>query len=810
MISVHNLNKSYGGKSKVLKDVSFDLPNTGFVCIVGPSGCGKTTLLNALGGLDTFDRGQISTEHVRRFRCGTHRSEGYRNRNYGYIFQNYYLLPDHSVAYNVYLGLHAMPLSHKEKLHRVKEALNSVDMSRYARRLAGELSGGQQQRVAIARALARRPRVIFADEPTGNLDQANTVNICTLLRNVSRSSLVVMVTHEESIARFFADRILTIEDGRLTSDESDWTRDGLSVDGSSFYAGDYTETTHQEPGVSLRFLREDGASDVKITVLALKDRIVIKLNDGRNLICSKEEDFPTIHEGTRPILRLEEIERTEDPGGTVQMKGRAGSGLRFSMLAREANRLSKGRSAKRAGIKFFLVVLTLLTLLTFADYQYVAHVDPEDFITTHSQLLEIRLSRGPSLSEHTWGVSELADEYVDYLRKSGESFTPLPVININAECHLGLFRQFGSVKEKLKGFTYVPLEYLDEATLIYGRMPKNAHEIVVDRWVLDNLLNQDGMLQTGISNCSYFLGKQLFYSRKDYSPTIVGICDSGEPALYMDLAGISSLAPSSTEVICLSDFKTLHPEQAAGISLNENECIVISNNAGVGYVGKEGNYYKTNSDQMYLITAVVEANTYAKIVISDQALDALTRSLLSEYLYIICDNKDAVKDFLQKDPGSTLNGKVKIDVIDDYTTAWEEKVGQTQIRLDGRTIVTATILFLSFVMLYLFQRSQVREQIGMVAVYRLLGIPGRKLGTIFCVSSFLVFIRTTLPLTVLVWMILFVLRQFEAFEIPLYLSLEAAAIGAGAILIFHILVSLLPLYRLLRQPPARLASKFDF
>ena len=260
----------------------------------------------------------------------------------------------------------------------------------------------------------------------------------------------------------------------------------------------------------------------------------------------------------------------------------------------------------------------------------------------------------------------------------------------------------------------------------------------------------------------------------------------------------------------LSDFKTLYPEQAAGISLNENECIVISNNAGVGYVGKEGNYYKTNSDQMYLITAVVEAHTYAKIVISDQALDALTRSLLSEYLYIICDNKDAIKDFLQKDPGSTLNGKVKIDVIDDYTAAWEEKVGQTQIRLDGRTIVTATILFLSFVMLYLFQRSQVREQIGMVAVYRLLGIPGRKLGTIFCVSSFLVFIRTTLPLTVVVWVILFVLRQFEAFEIPLYLSLEAAAIGAGAILIFHILVSLLPLYRLLRQPPARLASKFDF
>ena len=267
MIRVNSLNKSYGAKNKVLRDVSFELPDTGFVCIVGPSGCGKTTLLNAIGGLDTFDKGTISTDKVKRFHCGTARSENYRNKNYGYIFQNYYLLPDHSVAYNVYLGLHAMNLSHREKLRRVREALTEVDMIRYARRLAGELSGGQQQRVAIARALARRPRVIFADEPTGNLDQANTVNICTLLRKISSHSLVIMVTHEDNIARFFADRILTIEEGRVTGDMTEWTRDGLSVDGNTFYAGDYEETKVEEEGVSLRLLRQEGAPKLKLQSL---------------------------------------------------------------------------------------------------------------------------------------------------------------------------------------------------------------------------------------------------------------------------------------------------------------------------------------------------------------------------------------------------------------------------------------------------------------------------------------------------------------------------------------------------------------
>lgn len=167
MIEIQGLNKTYDRKSRhanhVLRDVSLTLPDKGFVCIVGESGCGKTSLLNAVGGLDSFESGRISTNDISVTRSGTAGYERERNRCFSYIFQNYYLLTDHSVAYNVYLGLHSLALSHKEKLGRVREALEAVNMSRYSRRIAGELSGGQQQRVAIARALARRPRVIFAD-----------------------------------------------------------------------------------------------------------------------------------------------------------------------------------------------------------------------------------------------------------------------------------------------------------------------------------------------------------------------------------------------------------------------------------------------------------------------------------------------------------------------------------------------------------------------------------------------------------------------------------------------------------------------
>jgi ABC-type lipoprotein export system ATPase subunit len=202
VISVKDLTKTYSpgtrAAEEVLHGVSFELPETGFVCILGRSGSGKTSLLNAIGGLDVFDSGTVEIDGTRVGRSDRSEIEKLRNINFGYVFQNYYLLPEHSVAYNVYLGLHSLDLDERQKLKRVQDALEKVDMLRFRKRLVGELSGGQQQRVAIARAIAKSPRVIFADEPTGNLDEESTLSVCTTLKSISRNSLVVMVTQGAS------------------------------------------------------------------------------------------------------------------------------------------------------------------------------------------------------------------------------------------------------------------------------------------------------------------------------------------------------------------------------------------------------------------------------------------------------------------------------------------------------------------------------------------------------------------------------------------------------------------------------------
>lgn len=836
MIRVSHLNKTYGkaershsrrqGRSReqemldrkrsggqVLHDVSFTLPDTGFVCIVGASGCGKTTLLNAMGGLDTFDSGTVSTDTLDQCRCGSRRTEQERNQNFGYIFQNYYLLPEHSAAYNVYLGLHSLALSHKEKLHRVREALEAVDMARYARRKVGELSGGQQQRVAIARALAKRPKVIFADEPTGNLDQANTVNICTLLRRISRTSLVVMVTHEEEIARFFADRILSIADGRIVSDTDTWERTGLQAGGKALYAGEYDETRVGSEEVSLRILREENAEPVQITLAVLKDRIVIKLDDSRRILCGKTEDMPVLAEGKRPVLQLETLD--QDPSELIEEEpspmGRPGSGIGFAMQWKEAKQMVSGRKLRRLGESFFLIVLTVLALLTLGDFGFVSSIDPEDFITTDSHILEVQLARGADLGAEVVGLQSVIKEYVDYLDGSGMEFDFLPPVSVSAECGLEMFNQLGSVSEKIYFFSYVPLEHLDQGTLLYGRMPETAEEIVVDRWVLDAVLAEDGIVQSKISDVTYFLGKQFFYSKKNYTPTIVGICDSGEPAIYMKLDAIGSLGAIGTEMVSLSDLKTRFPGKYDDMTLAPDECILVVNNAGIAYTEYTGSTYTTNSKQRYTTAAVIEEpDTYATMVVADEAVKQQVKSMMSARFYLYCQDKEAMKAFLAKTLPEELEGRLQITVTDQYAVKWEQHITQTRERISGRIIVTATVAALSMVMLYLLQRSRVQERIGMIAVYRLLGIPGRKLMEIFAMECCQLSVRTILPAGLLTWAAVGILNELPSQEIQMILTWPAALLGAGAILLFYLLVSALSLYRLLRQPPAHLAGKFDF
>ena len=826
MINVENLKKTYDRRSKnaheVLHGLSFTLPDTGFVCILGASGCGKTSLLNAIGGLDVYDSGTITTETAKITRPASPAMEKERNAAFGYIFQNYYLLSEHSVAYNVYIGLHSLPLSKKEKLARVKDALERVDMARYRKRPVGELSGGQQQRVAIARAIARRPRVIFADEPTGNLDESNTRNIMTILKELSRESLVVMVTHEERIARFFADRIITLEDGRIISDTSDWEREAMDGGAkNTIYAGDYKEKALSDHEISLRILTAEGVPPVALTVVAEADRIIIKVDDRRTVLCSETAAPPFLEEGKRPVLLAAEDTPTpkEIPTvGSLPTPPAKRRGLEFGLLMKEARGLTPGRRLKGFGMAVFVILLSLMLSLAVSDVVTIAHIDPEDFIVTDPHSLCFTIDRGPELtgSKFVWSLAEYVADYMAYLESGDVDFDYIPASKTALKYRDDLIPQMDAQFLVFGKYSLAHLSRLDPETLIHGRMPERSDEIVVDRWVIDRLLSEDGIIQNVIPGREYLLGKALSMDKKTYAPVIVGICDSGAPSIYASTETLLAISPGGVEAMSLSEFKSL-----TGYSeiedLGPEECIVLTDNAGGSYAEKVGGVMSLRNGHIFTIKAAISrvADAYgvtAKIIVADDALDTLYTSMikLSDSFDLWCADKEALLTHLDSPLPEELKGTLDIGVIDAYNTAMDEYRAEVRAKLDARTIVTAALFCLSVVMLYLMQRSVLRERMDLVAVYRLLGIPKRSLVTVFALESLISTLKFAVPTVLLTCLAVQFSARVDGLDTGMIFPLWAAGMTLPAIAIVRLLISILPALRLMRQPPARLAAKYDF
>ena len=215
MIKVSGIKKSFG-ELEVLRGVSLEVKRGEIVSIVGASGAGKTTLLQIMGTLLPADSGEVEIAGTKVFELNEKRTAEFRNRHIGFVFQFHNLLPEFSALENVMMPALIGGVSRKEAEVRATELLKAVGLADRASHKPAQMSGGEQQRVAIARALINRPSVIFADEPTGNLDTHNRDEIQRLLFEVREKfgQTIVMVTHDERLAEM-ADRKIVMSDGTI-------------------------------------------------------------------------------------------------------------------------------------------------------------------------------------------------------------------------------------------------------------------------------------------------------------------------------------------------------------------------------------------------------------------------------------------------------------------------------------------------------------------------------------------------------------------------------------------------------------------
>jgi putative ABC transport system ATP-binding protein len=204
---------------RAVDDVSFSIPEGQFLALLGSSGSGKSTLLNLIAGLDRLTSGSILARGQNLAALSPVDLARYRRNTIGMVFQSFNLLPRMTLEENIELPLRLAEVERAERAGRVREALERVRLTHRLGHRPAELSGGEQQRVAIARALVNRPKILLADEPTGNLDSATGETILDLLRDLQQQlgMTIVMVTHERPLAERFADRLATMGDGKLLS-----------------------------------------------------------------------------------------------------------------------------------------------------------------------------------------------------------------------------------------------------------------------------------------------------------------------------------------------------------------------------------------------------------------------------------------------------------------------------------------------------------------------------------------------------------------------------------------------------------------
>lgn len=719
MIQINKLHKYYNkGKENeihVINDTTISLPETGFVCILGESGSGKTTLLNTMGGLDNYSSGEYMIDYVTLKSYSQKKMDHLRTEHFAYVFQNYYLLMEHTVDYNIRLVLDMYDMTEAEKSARIDYVLEAVDMLKYKKRLVSQLSGGQQQRVAIARALAKTPKVIFADEPTGNLDEANTMRIMKILKQVSKKCLVLMVTHETRLADVFADRVIRVENGIVVSDSSssiagtyeyqddaaiylqEYEKNSYEIDGAKVETYSLASSTERKLPITIRLIEENGRFYVQalgqdIQIVLLQPNGKKQVIDSLRPVVSAEEDMFSFDLETLPCKQMPKLSMKE--------------------IFRVASNNLKLMGKKQTFLITCFLAMAVLLVLTVADIVTLNAIDIRSIVGTDSRYVSIETQKngGYSLNEYNAYFSELFETYLESTDMDHIQYLYDTTLYFNYQG----FEQIQDLKAMLTGYSLAALDELSEDDLILGRMPQKPNEIVIDTWVIEAFLAKEQSIAQILPEVEDFLGKQITVDRKSWPLEIVGIADKNAPNLYMDRCTQLSITMRIVDTMGSEDMlKKVFPNEYQDRKLSKDEVLVSeSYMQHLLAIGGDGEIIRLIGSDSYKVVGTYPDEFGMDCVISDEAYQHMLRFLIieSKRFTAIAEDKDAVLAYFDNLPEETTD-KLQIFITDNYSEQLKEYEEARAIKLDARLIITISIFVVSLLLLYFSMKSNAVKKI---------------------------------------------------------------------------------------------------
>lgn len=485
MIKIEKVNKYYNRHKKnelhVINNVSLELADSGLVALLGPSGSGKTTLLNSIGGLDKVKSGKIYINGKKITTKIVSKKDKIRNLQIGYIFQDYKLIENLSVYDNIALVLKMIGIKDKKEIKkRVDYVLEKVGMYRYKYRPAGMLSGGEKQRVGIARAIVKAPDIIIADEPTGNLDSQNSLEVMNIIKAISKEKLVILVTHEVELAQFYASRIIEIKDGKIEKDYVNEHSNELDYQiDNKFYLKDFKNTENLKSENTNINIFSENKENIGLDIVVKNGNIYIKsLNPEKLQIVDENSNIEFVNSNYKKINK-EQIEKYKFEFDDVINKNIK---KKYTSIFNPITMITNGfKNVLNFSILKKILLLGFLISAMFLVYAVstisaTLEVREEDFIKYNKNYLKAEL---PNMK---------VDDYIRYQNIEGVEYLLPGDSIVSLQVKYDDFYQSSRLSDIISG-SIASTRLISQEDLIYGSMPQNEYELVIDKMVLNNTIN---------------------------------------------------------------------------------------------------------------------------------------------------------------------------------------------------------------------------------------------------------------------------------------------------------------------------------
>jgi len=811
MVIIDNVNKYFNKKKKnevhVINNTSLKFDKTGLVGILGPSGCGKTTLLNAIGGLDNVNNGKIyvNGEKITKRRSG--KIDEIRTLNIGYIFQNYNLIDNLTVFDNVAMVLKMIGVKSKSEIKsKVNYALEVVGMYRYRNRYADMLSGGERQRVGIARAIVKNPAIIIADEPTGNLDSRNTLEVMNIIKSISRNKLVILVTHEEKLASFYASRIIRIKDGLVDSDLPNEKADNLDyrVD-NKIYLKDMKESEEfSDEKNKVKIYSDGGAADIKV-VIKNGNIYIQNVNEmGRVEIIDDNSSIELVEGHYKEMTQEEMLKYRFDMKKLVHRKKAKYSSIigPWEMIKSGFKKVIEYKAIKKILLVGFFVA-AMFIMYALSNICGTLNIQDSKFVTTNKDYLTI-VDKNVSVEDY---LAYQDCEGIDYLLPGNSK--------VDFKVPFDGFYQTSSGSDYIEG-SLTSLDRIKNEDLIKGRMPQNKQEIVVDKLAIDNMIDRGVSKMAGYDTVSSMLGKDVEISGMSKF-TIVGITDKESPNVYTSpdlffdilagsvnkdnyedgMAADEGIDDSSSIEGALLDYKNYDfdggkkPAKDYEVVVNANNSSEMPLNKTIskkvnGHKLKVVGYYKDEGNSNFML---VNTNTLKYSIIE------------KESNITVCPNeKHTVIDELES---------MGLNVEDNYTKARTNYVKKNMSSIKSALILAGIIMLISFVEIFLIMRASFLSRIKEVGTYRAIGVKKKDIYKMFLGEIIAITTISGLPGFAFMSYIVSKLTGITYLKDMFIINPGVMLLGIMIIFGLNIIFGLLPVFRTLRKTPAAILSRTD-